>query len=55
MVGDRKHDMIGAKSEGIATVGVLYGYGSKEELLMAGADALAEDVKDVTAICLEKR
>ena len=55
MVGDRKHDMIGAKSEGIATVGVFYGYGSKEELLMAGADALAEDVKDITAICLEKR
>lgn len=53
MVGDRKHDMIGAKSEGIASIGVLYGYGSQEELLMAGADALAECVADVTAICLE--
>ena len=52
MVGDRKHDIIGAKSEGIASVGVLYGYGSREELVMAGADVLAEYVKDVTAVCL---
>lgn len=38
MIGDRKHDIIGAKQIGIASVGVLYGYGSREELEEAGAD-----------------
>jgi phosphoglycolate phosphatase len=37
MIGDREHDMIGAANNGIATVGVLYGYGSREELRAAGA------------------
>lgn len=36
MVGDRKHDIIGAKTNGLSSIGVLYGYGSKEELLEAG-------------------
>lgn len=47
MVGDRKHDIIGAKEVGIDSLGVLYGYGSREELLTAGADYLAEDVKSM--------
>jgi phosphoglycolate phosphatase len=38
MIGDRSHDMIGAKNNGMTAVGVLYGYGSREELLAAGAD-----------------
>ena len=38
MVGDRKHDILGAKEIGIASAGVLYGYGSREELEAAGAD-----------------
>lgn len=37
MVGDRKHDCIGAEKHGIECVGVLYGFGSKEELKKAGA------------------
>jgi phosphoglycolate phosphatase len=37
MIGDRSHDMIGARNNGMIAVGVLYGYGSKEELLDAGA------------------
>jgi len=37
MIGDRKHDIIGAKQNGIEGIGVLYGYGSREELLEAGA------------------
>jgi phosphoglycolate phosphatase len=37
MIGDRSHDMIGARGNGMTAVGVLYGYGSKEELLAAGA------------------
>jgi phosphoglycolate phosphatase len=37
MIGDRSHDIIGAKKNGIAAVGVLYGYGSRDELIGAGA------------------
>ena len=32
MVGDREHDVFGAKEQGIDCVGVLFGYGSREEL-----------------------
>jgi phosphoglycolate phosphatase len=37
MVGDREHDVYGAKANGIETIGVLYGFGSEEELKNAGA------------------
>lgn len=37
MVGDREHDVHGARAHGIDTVGVLWGYGSEEELVGAGA------------------
>ena len=37
MIGDTKFDMIGAKNNGVRGVGVLWGYGSQEELLEAGA------------------
>jgi phosphoglycolate phosphatase len=37
MIGDRSHDMIGARNNAMTAIGVLYGYGSKEELVDAGA------------------
>ena len=37
MIGDRSHDVIGAKNNGMGAIGVLYGYGSKDELIEAGA------------------
>ena len=37
MIGDRSHDMVGARNNAMTAVGVLYGYGSKQELLDAGA------------------
>ena len=43
MVGDRHHDVEGAAACGIPCIGVLFGYGSREELTEAGACALAED------------
>ena len=42
MIGDRKHDILAAKQHGMYAIGVLYGYGSKEELIEAGADGLVE-------------
>lgn len=50
MVGDREHDMIGAKQNGLAAAGVLYGYGSREELLGAGADYLAETPGEIAEL-----
>lgn len=40
MVGDREHDIIGARQNGMRAVGVTYGYGSRKELEDAGADAV---------------
>lgn len=45
MVGDREHDVIGAKEHGLPCIGVLYGYGSREELEAAGADVICETVE----------
>jgi phosphoglycolate phosphatase len=42
MVGDRSHDVIGAKANGIFPVGALWGYGTREELSAAGAVQLCE-------------
>ena len=36
MIGDRSHDMIGARNNGMGAIGVLYGYGSRQELVEAG-------------------
>ena len=47
MVGDRKHDVLGALEFGIKTVGVLYGYGSHEELDGAGAAHICENVGEL--------
>ena len=47
MVGDREHDIFGASQVGIASIGVLYGYGSREELEKAQADRIAETVPEV--------
>ena len=43
MVGDRRYDITGAHANGIRAVGVLWGYGTREELEQAGADALVDD------------
>lgn len=47
MVGDRKHDIIGAKAIGLDSVGVLFGYGDLNELETAEATYIAETVEDI--------
>ncbi len=44
MVGDRDHDVFGARENDLPAIGVTYGYGSREELTAAGAIAIANDV-----------
>ena len=50
MVGDRKHDVEGARENGLPCIGVLYGYGSRAELTEAGAAALVADLQELSAL-----
>ncbi|MDP4181943.1 MAG: HAD family hydrolase [Bacillota bacterium] len=52
MVGDREHDIVGAKEVGISSIGVLFGYGSRSELEKAGADFIVDTVADAGKILL---
>lgn len=42
MIGDRSHDMVAARNHGITGLGVTWGYGSRDELVQAGAHALCD-------------
>ena len=50
MVGDRMFDMQGAAETGIRSIGVLYGYGDRQELIDAGATLLADTPADVVKL-----
>lgn len=50
MIGDRKHDILGAKKIGLKSCGVLFGYGSLEELEEAGADFISQNVSRLDKI-----
>ena len=47
MIGDRCYDILGAKENGIASIGVTYGYGSLEELKNSGADYIIDKPIDL--------
>ncbi len=53
MIGDRSHDMIGAKNNGIKAIGVLYGYGSRDELIEAGASHVCVTPEAILG-CIER-
>ncbi len=52
MIGDRKFDVLAAKRNGIPTVGVTWGYGTREELEAAGAASLCHAPADLSAAVL---
>jgi phosphoglycolate phosphatase len=52
MVGDRRHDISGAHAVGMRGLGVLWGYGSRDELEIAGADRLVESPADLARAVL---
>ena len=54
MVGDRKHDIIGAEANGIEAVGVTYGFGSEEEINAAGPAYIAKSTEGLRRIFLPK-
>ena len=47
MIGDREHDILGAKENGIDSIGVLYGYGDRAEHEAAGAGMIVESVEEL--------
>lgn len=53
MIGDRENDMEAASLLGTESIGVLYGYGSKEELANAGAKVFADTPMDICRIISE--
>ncbi len=52
MIGDRRHDVEGARELGIKTVGVLYGYGSLEEHTAAGAAYIVKDLDELRELLI---
>lgn len=52
IVGDREHDIVAGKRNGIFTIGVTYGYGSREELAAAGADRICESPAEIARLIL---
>lgn len=52
MVGDRRHDISGAHAVGMRGLGVLWGYGTRDELEKAGADQLVESTVDLARTVL---
>lgn len=52
MIGDRKHDVCGAQKNNMDCIGVLYGYGTREELQEAGATYIAQSMGELKKILL---
>ena len=52
MIGDRKHDMIGAKKCGIPCMAVLWGYGCREEFTENGADIIVNTPQEAADIII---
>ena len=49
MIGDRDNDVRAARANGVTSIGVLWGYGSRDELTAAGATVLCERPHDLPA------
>ncbi|WP_437588300.1 HAD hydrolase-like protein [Sorangium sp. So ce1000] len=47
MIGDREHDILGAKVHGLVAIGVTWGYGSRAELEAAGADRIVDTLEEL--------
>ena len=52
MVGDREHDVLGARKAGLDCIGVLFGYGDAPELQKAGAARIAATVEELAGLLL---
>ncbi len=55
MVGDRGHDIIGAKKNGVFSIGVTYGYGTKEELIKSDANFIVDSPEEIIEIAINPK
>lgn len=53
MVGDRRFDIEAARALGVYAVGVSFGFGSRQELIAAGANAVADNSSELCDILFE--
>lgn len=53
MIGDRKHDIIGAKACNLNSIGVEFGYAEENELRLAGADYVVETVQELRCLLMQ--
>jgi phosphoglycolate phosphatase len=53
MIGDTSYDMAMARAAGVRAIGVAWGYHEPDELIAAGADAVAFHPRDLAALCIE--
>jgi phosphoglycolate phosphatase len=53
MVGDREQDVLAAISFGIVPIGVLWGYGTRDELDLSGAEYIIDDPRDLLELGIE--
>lgn len=54
MVGDRSHDIIGAKENGIKVVSVLYGFGNEEEFKSCNSDYIVKDLQELYKVLMDR-
>lgn len=54
MIGDTKFDAAGARNAGTQFLGVLFGFGTEEEMRREGATAFAHSPRDITRLLLDK-
>ena len=52
MIGDREHDILGAQAEGIDSIGITWGYGSRSELENAGATFILESTEELCRLIM---
>jgi phosphoglycolate phosphatase len=50
MVGDTKYDILGANDAGVPSVAVTFGFGSIDEMIVAGATYVAKNCEDIKNI-----
>ena len=55
MIGDRSYDIEAGKKNGVRTIGVLWGYGSRQELEEAGADSIVSTVKILREVIMPNK
>ena len=54
MVGDREHDITGAKENDVRSIGVTYGYGTEKELKDSGADFIVDSPEEIIEIVIKR-